>query len=475
MTIKEIETLAGMTRANIRFYEKEGFLEPERGENKYRDYSENDLETLQRIKLLRSLRLPLSEIKALHSGEEKLGTALERHIETLGEERASIVRAEEVCREMRDDHADYSTLDARRYLDELERSQGVVAEVLAEDVVKEERAPIRRFIARSIDVWLYDIAWTIFIILAFNVNITTRGAEWRLLDTAVPIVMMLFIEPLFLRLFKTTPGKWIFGLRVTDDRSRRLRYSDALLRTWTVLWNGLGLYIPIYSLVRQWKCYSACERGETLEWEYDSAVTLRPRRGWVAFAMVVAYIGATFAGLFCSVVNAGMPRYRGQLTTAEFCENFNRIASYYGVDFGKRLDDTGHWVEYPWESGTYYVYEFELPDFEITETDGAVTRVEFSFETTDGSFWAPSFRDQMMVAAISFVCAQDGFALTSAGWKELSDTILSHQFEDFHFERGGIVVESQVEYEHYLNAGDMLIPDEDEATFYSFSFSITTD
>ena len=28
MTIKELETLLGMTRANIRFYEQEGFLCP---------------------------------------------------------------------------------------------------------------------------------------------------------------------------------------------------------------------------------------------------------------------------------------------------------------------------------------------------------------------------------------------------------------------------------------------------------------
>ncbi len=30
MTIKEIEELSGMTRANIRFYEKEGLIKPQR-------------------------------------------------------------------------------------------------------------------------------------------------------------------------------------------------------------------------------------------------------------------------------------------------------------------------------------------------------------------------------------------------------------------------------------------------------------
>ena len=48
MTIREIEALSGMTRANIRFYESEGLLTPNRMENGYRDYTRSDLDTLRR-------------------------------------------------------------------------------------------------------------------------------------------------------------------------------------------------------------------------------------------------------------------------------------------------------------------------------------------------------------------------------------------------------------------------------------------
>lgn len=51
MTIAELEARSGMTRANIRFYESEGFLSPARRENGYRDYSEADLELLLRLEL----------------------------------------------------------------------------------------------------------------------------------------------------------------------------------------------------------------------------------------------------------------------------------------------------------------------------------------------------------------------------------------------------------------------------------------
>ena len=48
MTIKELEALTGLSRANIRFYEKEGLLSPLRRENGYREYTEEDVQTLLR-------------------------------------------------------------------------------------------------------------------------------------------------------------------------------------------------------------------------------------------------------------------------------------------------------------------------------------------------------------------------------------------------------------------------------------------
>ena len=72
MTIKEIEELAGMPRANIRYYEEQGLLSPARSENGYRDYSTEDLKILQKIKLLRSLHMSMEEIKALHNSADCL-------------------------------------------------------------------------------------------------------------------------------------------------------------------------------------------------------------------------------------------------------------------------------------------------------------------------------------------------------------------------------------------------------------------
>ena len=65
MTVKEVEQLTGMTRANIRYYEMEGLMVPKRNANGHREYSESDVEELNKIKLLRMLYISIEEIKKL--------------------------------------------------------------------------------------------------------------------------------------------------------------------------------------------------------------------------------------------------------------------------------------------------------------------------------------------------------------------------------------------------------------------------
>ncbi len=62
MTIKEVEQQAGITKANIRFYEKGGLLNSTRGSNNYREYSAKDIEYTSLLILplnrLLGIRLP---------------------------------------------------------------------------------------------------------------------------------------------------------------------------------------------------------------------------------------------------------------------------------------------------------------------------------------------------------------------------------------------------------------------------------
>ena len=69
MKINEVEARAGITKKNIRFYEEQGLLSPRRNpENGYRDYGEEEVQILRRIRVLRKLGLPIEEIRRMQSG-----------------------------------------------------------------------------------------------------------------------------------------------------------------------------------------------------------------------------------------------------------------------------------------------------------------------------------------------------------------------------------------------------------------------
>lgn len=121
MKINEVELLVGVTRRNIRFYEKEGLLAPTRNsQNGYRDYSHAEVEELKRIKLLRKLGLPLDEIRRLQKENATVADGIRRHLITLEREQKDLEQSMAFCRKMKDQDIRLSGLDAEIWLKEME-------------------------------------------------------------------------------------------------------------------------------------------------------------------------------------------------------------------------------------------------------------------------------------------------------------------------------------------------------------------
>ncbi|NCC80551.1 MAG: MerR family transcriptional regulator, partial [Clostridia bacterium] len=159
MKIKEIEMKSGIDRATIYYYEKEKLLLPHRTENGYREYGEEDLITLQRIKLLRSLHLPLDEIRSLMKGNSSLRDTLSKQIGQLKKEEEDISYAEELCRTIYKETPHFSDLDAEKYLKQIdalsEEKGGRYFKV--QDELPMVFDPRIRFAARIIDLFLYGL------------------------------------------------------------------------------------------------------------------------------------------------------------------------------------------------------------------------------------------------------------------------------------------------------------------------------
>ena len=86
MKINDVEKQLGITKANIRFYEKEGLLTPSRSANGYRDYTEADIARLKDIIILRKLGIPVQQAADILDGVQPMQEALEGNTAKLRQE-----------------------------------------------------------------------------------------------------------------------------------------------------------------------------------------------------------------------------------------------------------------------------------------------------------------------------------------------------------------------------------------------------
>ena len=110
MKINQVEELTGVTKKNIRFYEEQKLISPQRNPaNGYREYSMEDVKQLSRIKLLRKLGIPIESIRKMESGEMKLDDCMIKRVHELKE----TVQSAQRDRAERTDDADSMPGDAR--------------------------------------------------------------------------------------------------------------------------------------------------------------------------------------------------------------------------------------------------------------------------------------------------------------------------------------------------------------------------
>ena len=76
MTTHEIEEMLGIAKQTLIYYEKEGFITPQRDSNNYRNYLKKVLDILELILLLRSMEISIDEIKLILNNQFSIRDAL---------------------------------------------------------------------------------------------------------------------------------------------------------------------------------------------------------------------------------------------------------------------------------------------------------------------------------------------------------------------------------------------------------------
>lgn len=97
MTIKDAEKLTGLTIKSIRYYEEKGLINIERNtDNDYRNYTEEDIERLKLIKILRYIDFSTEEISSLLK-EDNLTKSLKIKSKQLEEESNNYLEKQNIC------------------------------------------------------------------------------------------------------------------------------------------------------------------------------------------------------------------------------------------------------------------------------------------------------------------------------------------------------------------------------------------
>lgn len=472
MNIREAEVETGLTRANIRFYENEGLVAPERQENGYRNYTKEHIETLKRIKLLRRLGISIEEIRGLQKEEQSLTQVLASRIYEVRQEERKLQEQQRICIKMQDDGVTYANLDADLYLREFGRPQSSFA--VRNDPVEKDRElrypySWRRFFARQLDVMIYTLLFNAVCYLGFRM-MPVEEKWFDIFSGFVSMGFMYILEPIFLHFTATTPGKFLLGIKVYHVDGRKMTMAEGRQRVKSVLLYGMGLNIPVYSWYRLWKSYRVDQDGEELSWDENCTPEIaapQMKHKLLGIGTAAFIVGAT--ALMLSYAMA--PINRGNLSTAELAENLNRYFDYYGLYPNRVLDENCEWKEVPTFGNVVIVFDedSDYPQLDVVENDGKVTAVSFH-QRTERTVFSNGYKNFIMILMQAYGGAQPGMHLFRVN--QMQKLVTEHPFENYSEEIGGMRVTYTISYEGYSRSGDYLFSNQDTGNFIDVYFSI---
>lgn len=273
MQVKEVEELLGITRANIRFYEKEGLLNPKRSENGYRSYTQEDVQCLKKIILFRKLGFSIPDIRQILHNEVKPSVAVRENIAHLESQMQELNGALMLCRTMEQDEKIDDEFDLERYwglMEEREEQGGQFSQYL-KDYAEFER---NRFFGMWRTVFFADLeklgitdkGLKVFAIAMLGIC-CIRGLAWKYLwhygsflsGFLYPFVLFGIITVLTLPLFLL--NKWYADRELSGkEQGKKIsihKMLPFLLLYFVLMLIGMPLFVErvIYDTVYQGKNY----------------------------------------------------------------------------------------------------------------------------------------------------------------------------------------------------------------------------
>nr|WP_294810550.1 RDD family protein [uncultured Sphingomonas sp.] len=161
--------------------------------------------------------------------------------------------------------------------------------------------PWRRYGARIIDVQLFGGGAFIGIGILAGLFASDAvyfwlidEARWKSLLILTPLSWMIaaIIVAMLLTWKGTTPGKLLFGLRVTPADDRPLSLGRAIQREALLLFWGIGFALPLLNLLAGITSFRHVETGEQARWDKAAVLVSEARAvaGWQLVGVIVGTV-----------------------------------------------------------------------------------------------------------------------------------------------------------------------------------------
>jgi uncharacterized RDD family membrane protein YckC len=153
--------------------------------------------------------------------------------------------------------------------------------------------PWVRYWARMFDIYLAAIVGGMAVGI-FNPDAFNEQDSEQLFGL-VAVFAWVFIESMLLSTTGTTPGKWLFKIRLIPPSGEKPNYSTALSRSFKVWWRGLGIGFPLASLITLIIAHGKLTKNGITTWDKDEGFSvvherIGPLRVIVAVAFFIGFL-----------------------------------------------------------------------------------------------------------------------------------------------------------------------------------------
>ena len=187
-----------------------------------------------------------------------------------------------------------------------------------------KNCPFKRCFARAVDTCL--ALAMVFVIVLVGYATSDSIAGWSIIAF---VFLYPAIEGLLLAHYGTTPGKFMFGIRVLQINGQRAQVGTAIYRSYLVQLFGNALYIPILGIVANIALFVRLIRGRPAVWDKNCNLVVGHKPLGVESIGGTLLLGMTATCLFLSYSNLIKPLVGSSSTASNLSNESQPAASTY--------------------------------------------------------------------------------------------------------------------------------------------------